>query len=50
MLTSGKIDVLALIGSSKVADHLKKQHPKSHRLRAILDLAGWSTFPTTWPS
>ncbi|WP_164223428.1 aldehyde dehydrogenase family protein, partial [Stenotrophomonas maltophilia] len=29
---------LALIGSSKVADHLKKQHPKSHRLRAILGL------------
>ena len=38
MLASGKIDVLALIGSSKVADHLKKQHPKSHRLRAILGL------------
>jgi glyceraldehyde-3-phosphate dehydrogenase (NADP+) len=30
--------VLALIGSSQVADHLKKQHPKSHRLRAILGL------------
>jgi glyceraldehyde-3-phosphate dehydrogenase (NADP+) len=38
MLSTGKIDVLALIGSSKVADHLKKQHPKSHRLRAILGL------------
>jgi glyceraldehyde-3-phosphate dehydrogenase (NADP+) len=38
MLSSGKIDVLALIGSSKVADHLKKQHPKSNRLRAILGL------------
>jgi glyceraldehyde-3-phosphate dehydrogenase (NADP+) len=38
MLGSGKINVLALIGSSKVADHLKKQHPKSHRLRAILGL------------
>jgi acyl-CoA reductase-like NAD-dependent aldehyde dehydrogenase len=38
MLASGKIDVLALIGSSKVADHLKKQHPKSHRLRAVLGL------------
>ena len=34
MLASGKVNVLALIGSSKVADHLKKQHPKSHRLRA----------------
>src|SRR5437762_334568 len=32
MLASGKVNVLALIGSSKVADHLKKQHPKSHRL------------------
>src|SRR6202049_2679488 len=38
MLASGKVNVLALIGSSKVADHLKKQHPKSHRLRAILGL------------
>lgn len=38
MLATGKINVLALIGSSKVADHLKKQHPKSHRLRAILGL------------
>jgi len=38
MLATGKIAVLALIGSSKVADHLKKQHPKSHRLRAILGL------------
>jgi glyceraldehyde-3-phosphate dehydrogenase (NADP+) len=38
MLASGKINVLALIGSSKVADSLKKQHPKSHRLRAVLGL------------
>ncbi len=38
MLGSGQINVLALIGSSKVADHLKRQHPKSHRLRAILGL------------
>jgi glyceraldehyde-3-phosphate dehydrogenase (NADP+) len=38
MLNSGKINVLTLIGSSKVADHLKKQHPKAHRLRAILGL------------
>ena len=38
MLGSGKVNVLALIGSSKVADSLKKQHPKSHRLRAILGL------------
>lgn len=38
LLASGKVNVLALIGSSKVADHLKKQHPKSHRLRAVLGL------------
>jgi glyceraldehyde-3-phosphate dehydrogenase (NADP+) len=38
MLASGKINVLALIGSSRVADLLKKQHPKSHRLRAVLGL------------
>jgi aldehyde dehydrogenase (NAD+) len=38
MLASGLVDVLALIGSSRVADHLKKQHPKSHRLRAVLGL------------
>jgi len=38
MLATGRVNVLALIGSSKVADHLKKQHPKSHRLRAILGL------------
>jgi glyceraldehyde-3-phosphate dehydrogenase (NADP+) len=38
MLASGNVNVLALIGSSRVADHLKKQHPKSHRLRAVLGL------------
>lgn len=38
LLASGKVNVLALIGSSKVADFLKKQHPKSHRLRAVLGL------------
>ena len=38
LLNSGKINVLTLIGSSKVADHLKKQHPKAHRLRAVLGL------------
>ncbi|RJG03629.1 NADP-dependent glyceraldehyde-3-phosphate dehydrogenase [Noviherbaspirillum sedimenti] len=38
MLNSGKVNVLTLIGSSKVADHLKKQPPKAHRLRAILGL------------
>ncbi|MBP6410447.1 MAG: NADP-dependent glyceraldehyde-3-phosphate dehydrogenase, partial [Pseudarcicella sp.] len=38
MMESGKIDVLTLIGSSKVADKLKKLHPKVNRLRAILGL------------
>lgn len=38
LMTSGRIDVLAFIGSSRVADILKKQHPKPHRLRCILGL------------
>lgn len=38
LLGTGKVDVLTLIGSSKVADHLKKLHPKVNRLRAILGL------------
>lgn len=38
MLATGRVNVLALIGSSKVADHLKKLPPKSHRLRAVLGL------------
>ncbi|GAC1382608.1 MAG: NADP-dependent glyceraldehyde-3-phosphate dehydrogenase [Hymenobacter sp.] len=38
LMTSGKIDVLALIGSSRVADSLKKLHPKSNRLRAVFGL------------
>jgi aldehyde dehydrogenase (NAD+) len=38
LLDTGKLNVLALIGSSKVADHLKKLHPKTNRLRAILGL------------
>ncbi|EJL77863.1 NAD-dependent aldehyde dehydrogenase [Polaromonas sp. CF318] len=38
LMESGRVSVLALIGSSKVADKLKKLHPKSNRLRAILGL------------
>ncbi|SHO60383.1 NADP-dependent glyceraldehyde-3-phosphate dehydrogenase [Algoriphagus zhangzhouensis] len=38
LMKSGRINVLTLIGSSKVADQLKKQHPKVNRLRAILGL------------
>jgi glyceraldehyde-3-phosphate dehydrogenase (NADP+) len=38
LLKSGGIDVLAFIGSSRVADVLKHQHPKPHRLRSVLGL------------
>jgi len=38
LMSSGKVDVLAFIGSSRVADILKKQHPKPHRLRCVLGL------------
>ncbi len=38
LMQSGKINVLTLIGSSKVANQLKKLHPKVNRLRAILGL------------
>ena len=38
LLGTGLVNVLTLIGSSKVADHLKKLPPKAHRLRAILGL------------
>jgi acyl-CoA reductase-like NAD-dependent aldehyde dehydrogenase len=38
LMQSGKINVLTLIGSSKVANELKKLHPKVNRLRAILGL------------
>ncbi|MGI4749034.1 MAG: NADP-dependent glyceraldehyde-3-phosphate dehydrogenase [Janthinobacterium lividum] len=38
LMQSGKINVLTLIGSSKVANQLKKDHPKVNRLRAVLGL------------
>lgn len=38
IMESGKVNVLAFIGSSKVANGLKKLHPKVNRLRAILSL------------
>ena len=38
LMTSGKVDTLAFIGSSKAADTLQKAHPKPHRLRATLGL------------
>lgn len=38
VLSSGKVDVLAFIGSSRVATILKQQHPKPYRLRCVLGL------------
>ena len=38
LMASGKIDLLAFIGTSPVADALKHQHPKPHRLRCVLGL------------
>ncbi len=38
LMASGMIDCLAFIGTSRVADMLKKQHPKPHRLRCVLGL------------
>ncbi len=38
LMESGQINVLAFIGSSKVAVGLKKLHPKPNRLRSILSL------------
>jgi glyceraldehyde-3-phosphate dehydrogenase (NADP+) len=38
LMQSGKIDVLAFIGTSRAADVLRKQHPEPHRLRCVLGL------------
>jgi glyceraldehyde-3-phosphate dehydrogenase (NADP+) len=38
LMESGKIDVFSFIGSSKVANVLKKSHPKPNRLRSVLGL------------
>ncbi|HMN94740.1 MAG TPA: NADP-dependent glyceraldehyde-3-phosphate dehydrogenase [Hydrogenophaga sp.] len=38
LMASGRVDVLAFIGSSRVADLLKQQHPRPHRLRCVLGL------------
>jgi glyceraldehyde-3-phosphate dehydrogenase (NADP+) len=38
IVSSGRINILAFIGSSKVADILKSQHPQPHRLRSVLGL------------
>ncbi|MEW6584071.1 MAG: NADP-dependent glyceraldehyde-3-phosphate dehydrogenase [Nitrospirota bacterium] len=38
ILRSGKIDVLAFIGSGRVAEIVKSYHPRPQRLRAVLGL------------
>lgn len=38
MMESGKLDLLAFIGTSKSANDIKKMHPKPHRFRSILGL------------
>ncbi|WP_411030587.1 NADP-dependent glyceraldehyde-3-phosphate dehydrogenase [Spongiimicrobium sp. 3-5] len=38
IMTTGKVDVLALIGNSNSANALQDQHPKSNRLRLVLGL------------
>jgi glyceraldehyde-3-phosphate dehydrogenase (NADP+) len=38
LMESGKIDLFAFIGTNKGANDLKKLHPKSHRLKAVLGL------------
>jgi glyceraldehyde-3-phosphate dehydrogenase (NADP+) len=38
IMKTGKVDVLAFIGSSSSANAIKKMHPKPNRLRAVLGL------------
>jgi glyceraldehyde-3-phosphate dehydrogenase (NADP+) len=38
IMETGKVDVFAFIGSSKIANTLKKAHPKPNRLRSVLGL------------
>ncbi len=38
VVQSGKVDVLAFIGSSQVANQIKQAHPHPHRFRSILGL------------
>jgi glyceraldehyde-3-phosphate dehydrogenase (NADP+) len=37
-MKTGKVDILAFIGSSRVGDMIKAAHPMPHRLRSILGL------------
>ncbi|HEY3323950.1 MAG TPA: NADP-dependent glyceraldehyde-3-phosphate dehydrogenase [Planctomycetota bacterium] len=38
LMSSGQVDVLAFIGSAKVANSIQKMHPKPNRLRCVLGL------------
>lgn len=38
LMASGRVDVLAFIGTSGAADALKQVHPRPHRLRSVLGL------------
>jgi glyceraldehyde-3-phosphate dehydrogenase (NADP+) len=38
IMETGKVDVLAFIGSSKTAIEIKKLHPRPNRLRSVLGL------------
>ncbi len=38
LMASGDVDVLAFIGTSRVADSLRAMHPRPHRLRCVLGL------------
>jgi len=38
IVESGKVDLLAFIGSAEVANTLKKKHPRPNRLRCVLGL------------
>ncbi len=38
LMESGKIDVFSFIGSSKIANILKKSHPRPNRLRSVMGL------------
>lgn len=43
VMQSGKVNVLTLIGSSRVADELQRHHPKLNRLRSIMSLDAKNT-------
>ena len=38
LMACGGVDALAFIGTSRVADTIKQQHPRPHRLRSVLGL------------